>query len=66
MKKVITVVIGLFGLLMGTGLILPALAKARDFGAMPSVVIGYYTLGIVLALVGSSVVAFGLSKRKAA
>ena len=66
MKRILTVLIGVFGLLMGIGLILPALAKARDFGAMPSAVIGFYTLGIVLALFGGSTAAFGLLRRKAA
>jgi hypothetical protein len=65
MKKVITIVIGMFMFLMGAGFTLPGLAKARDFGAMPADLVGIYTLGIVLALVGMSIVHFGLSKRNA-
>ncbi len=66
MTRILTFLIGLLALLMGIGLILPALAKARDFGAMPSAVIGFYTLGIVLVLIGGSTAAFGLWRRKAA
>ena len=64
MKKIITILIGLFGLLMGVGLILPALAKTRDFGAMPGAVVGFYTLGIVLTIVGASIALFGVTRRK--
>ena len=66
MKRIITIVIGLFAAFMGVGLILPALAKARDQGAMPNEVIVYYTLGIVLAIAGFSTVVLALSRRKAA
>jgi hypothetical protein len=66
MKRIITILIGIFAAFMGVGLILPALAKARDQGAMPNEVIGFYTLGIVLAVAGFIGVVFALSKRKAA
>jgi len=65
MKRIITILIGLFGLLMGVGLILPALAKVRDYGAMPGAVVGPYTLGIVLALAGGSIALYGIIRRKA-
>ena len=64
MKRII-ILIGLLGLLMGVGLILPALAKVRDYGAMPGAVVLPYTLGIVLAITGMSTAVFGLRKRKA-
>ena len=35
MKRIISILIGLVGALVGLGLILPALAKVRDYGAMP-------------------------------
>ena len=65
MKRIITFGLGLFGVLVGVGLILPALAKVRDFGAMPSAVVVPYTLGIVLVLLGIGTTAFGLTRRKA-
>jgi hypothetical protein len=65
MKRVITIAIGLLGVLMGLGLILPALAKLRDMGAMPSAAVVPYTLGIVLALLGIGTTAFSLMRRKA-
>jgi hypothetical protein len=66
MKRIITILIGVLAAFMGVGLILPALAKARDYGAMPNEVIGFYTLGIVLAVAGFIAAVFALSKRKAA
>ena len=66
MKRIITIAIGLLGVLMGVGLILPALAKLRDIGAMPGADVVHYTLGIVLALLGIGTTAFSLMRRKAA
>jgi vacuolar-type H+-ATPase subunit I/STV1 len=66
MKKTFTIVFGLLSVFIGAGLILPALAKVRDYGAMPREVVGLYTLGIVLALAGISTAAFGLIKCRAA
>ena len=65
MKKIIAIVIGLFGALMGVGLILPALAKVRDLGVMPSAVVVPYSLGIALLVLGICTTAFSLLKRKA-
>jgi hypothetical protein len=65
MKRIIAIAIGFLGVLMGVGLILPALAKVRDLGAMPSNVIVPYTLGIGLALLGIATTAFSLTGRKA-
>ena len=65
MKRIITILSGLFGVLMGVALILPALAKVRDYGSMPGEVVGFYTLGVVLAVAGIGTAAFGLARRKA-
>ncbi len=51
---------------MGVSLILPALAKVRDLGSMPSDRLLPYTLGVALVISGISVTAFGLIKRKGA
>jgi len=51
---------------MGVGLMLPALAKLRDMGAMPGAAVVPYTLGIVLTLLGIGTTAFSLMRRKAA
>ena len=66
MKRIITILIAFFGVFIAVGLILPALAKVRDYGSMPSEVVGFYTLGIVLAIAGMSTAVFGLKRRKAA
>ncbi|MHC1766433.1 MAG: hypothetical protein AB9869_19385 [Verrucomicrobiia bacterium] len=64
MKRIIAVVTGLLCLFVAAGLILPALAKVREFGAMPSEIIGFYTLGVVLTLAGIGTVALSFRKRK--
>jgi hypothetical protein len=66
MKRVFTILTGLFALFIATGLILPALAKVRDFGAMPGEVLGIYTFGIVLAIAGIGISVLGLWRRKSA
>jgi len=64
MKRTLTVLLGLLGMFLGVELILPALAKARDFGAMPTAVIGPYTVGVMLTLLGISIAVVGLCSRK--
>ena len=49
MKKVAIVVAVLVAMFMGVGGILPALAKVRDVGAIPSAFVGSYTLGVFFA-----------------
>jgi hypothetical protein len=65
MKRII-ILIGLFGVLLGTGLILPALAKVRDLGEMPRPVVAPYTVGIALVVTSICTIAFTVLKRKAA
>jgi hypothetical protein len=64
MKKIVTILIGLIGLLAGAGFILPVLAKLRDLGTMPSADVGFYTLGMVLTLVGGGVAVCGFKRQK--
>lgn len=64
MKRILTILIGFFGVFIAVGLILPALAKVREYGSMPSEVVGFYTLGVVLALAGIGTAVFGLRRSK--
>src|SRR5436189_2504164 len=48
MKKVAIVIAVLVAVFMGMGGILPALAKVRDIGAIPSAFVGSYTIGVFL------------------
>jgi hypothetical protein len=64
MKKISTAAIGLFAAFMGIGLVLPALAKVRDSGVMPSQNLTPYTWGIVLVVLGLSTTGFTLMRRK--
>jgi amino acid transporter len=66
MKKVAIVIAVLIAAFMGVGGILPALAKVRDIGAIPSALVGSYTLGVfLLTSLGASAVAYALRKRSA-
>ena len=67
MKKVAISVAALIALFVGVGGILPALAKLRDVGAIPSAFVGSYTLGVFLvSIVGASTVFYAVKRRKTA
>ena len=67
MKKVAITVAALIALFVGVGGILPALAKVRDIGAIPSAFVGSYTLGVFLVtIVGTSTVFYAIKRRNTA
>jgi len=67
MKKVAIVIAVLVAVFFGVGGILPALAKVRDIGAIPSAFVGSYTLGVfLLTSLGASAVSYALKRRKVA
>ena len=67
MKKVAIVIAVLVAAFMGVGGILPALAKVRDIGAIPSAFVGSYTLGVfLLTSLGALAVSYAIRRRKAA
>lgn len=67
MKKVAIIVAGLLALFSGVGGILPALAKVRDTGAIPSAFVGSYTLGVfLLTTFGASTVFYVIRRRNGA
>ena len=54
MKRILIVLVGIFGVLFGTAFILPALAWYRDHGAMPADNLEFLLLGVVIAVGGLS------------
>ena len=67
MKTTVIIIVTLLALFVGVGGILPALAKVRDTGAIPSAFVASYTLGVfLLSIVGSSTVFYAIRKYKAA
>jgi len=67
MKKVAIAIAVLLAVFIGVGGILPALAKVRDLGAIPSTFVGSYTLGVfLLTIVGTTTVFYAITRRKAA
>ena len=64
MKKVAIVIAVLVAAFMGVGGILPALARVRDVGAIPSAFVGSYTLGVfLLTSLGAGAVSYVISRR---
>ena len=65
MKKTLVVLLGVFGVLFGTALILPALAWYRDHGAMPAEHLVPLLIGAAIVLAGLGAAVVGFKKRKA-
>jgi len=65
MKRIAIILLGVFGVLFGPGIILPALAKHRDLGVWNSDTVTPIVLGAVITLIGVSTVVLGFKRRKA-
>jgi hypothetical protein len=65
MKKPLIILAGIFGVLVGTGLILPALAKYKEQGAMVHDAAMGLLIGISIVLGGIGTAFYGFRKRKA-
>ena len=65
MKKIMMILLGIFGVLVGVGFILPALAKYRNLGIWTGEQMAYCLLGVAIFIAGMSTTIFGFKKRKA-
>ena len=65
MKRTVIILIGIFGVLTGTAMILPALAKYNEQRAMVHDAAVGFLFGIPIVLVGISAAIYGFKKRKA-
>jgi hypothetical protein len=65
MKRVTIILLGIFGILFGPGIILPALAKHRDLGVWNSDIIMPIVWGTLILLAGLSTAIYGIRRRKA-
>lgn len=63
MKRILCVLLGLVGVLVGLGIALPALAKLRDYGVIPHC--GLLFLGLIIITGGLSGAVYGLVRRGA-
>jgi hypothetical protein len=61
MKRIISLVLGLAGVFVGLGIALPALAKLKSYGAIPTC--GLLFLGLVMVTGGVGSAAYALRKR---
>lgn len=66
MKRILTSLCGLAIGATGFSLLLPALNKAEQLGAMPNTALGTYSLGLILFLMGSLAAILALCCRRAA
>jgi hypothetical protein len=65
MKRVIILTMGIFGILIGPGFILPALAKHKNLGIWNYDIVWPIILGVIIALAGMGTVMLGCKKQKA-
>lgn len=65
MKKIMIILAGIFGVMFGPGLILPALAKHNNLGIWNFNIVWPIVLGTLITLIGISVAVVGFKKRKA-
>ena len=65
MKRIVSIIVGLIAVLVGLGLIMPAVAQWRALGILPGASAGLLTLGVLLALGGVGAAACGIRKPKA-
>jgi hypothetical protein len=65
MKRIMMILLGIFGVLSGVAFILPALAWYHDHGAMPAEHLRFLLLGIIIVAGGLSASIYGFKKRKA-
>ena len=65
MKKIMMILLGIFGILFGPAIFLPALAKHRDLGRWNSDIVLPAVAGIIILLAGAGIVVYGIRRRKA-
>jgi hypothetical protein len=65
MKRVMIILLGIFGILFGPGIILPALAKHRNLGVWNADIIMPIVWGTLILLAGLSTAIYGIRRRKA-
>jgi hypothetical protein len=65
MKKFTLILLGIFGILVGPGMILPALAKHNNLGIWDYDIIWPIVAGAIITLAGLSIAIHGVRQRKA-
>ena len=65
MKRILIILLGIFGVLFGPGVFLPALALHNHQGVSGSRVIVPMAVGIIITLIGVGTTIYGIKKRKA-
>jgi hypothetical protein len=65
MKRILIILLGIFAMLFGPAVFLPALALHNHQGVSDSRVVVPMAAGIIITLIGVSTVVFGFKKRKA-
>jgi hypothetical protein len=65
MKRILTIIAGILGVLLGLGFVFPAVALWRTSGTLPGVSVALLLLGLVLTLGGGGTVFCGFRKDRA-
>ena len=63
MKRILTIIAGILGVLIGLGFVFPAVALWRTSGALPGMSVALLLLGIALTVGGCSAAFCGFRKR---
>ncbi len=63
MKRTLSILAGIIGILVGLGFIMPALAQLRAYGSMPGSSAGLLVLGLALALGGGGAALYAVRKQ---
>ena len=65
MKKILVILLGIFGILIGPGMILPALARHNHLGIWNYDIVWPIVAGATITLAGLSIAIYGIRRRKA-
>ena len=65
MKRILTIIAGILGVLIGLGFVFPAVAQWRTTGAMTGLSVALLLLGLALTLGGGGAALCGIRKRGA-
>jgi hypothetical protein len=63
MKRILVITIGIIGVLVGMGFVMPAVAQWRHEGAMTRLSVALLLLGVLLTLGGGGAAVRGIAKR---
>jgi hypothetical protein len=65
MNRTLKIIIGILGIFVGLGFVMPAVAQLRTTGSLPGLGVALLLLGAILTLTGAGAALHGLKRRGA-